>query len=356
MTNEKNKIKRVLAIETSCDDTSVAIVEKEGWVSSMRTLSQDSKHEPFGGIVPEIAHRNHSFHLLFLIEECLKETKLDWSEISGIAVTSRPGLIGSLLVGLLTAKTLSLAKKVPFIAVNHLEAHLLASFLRDKEFNPSLKLSFPFLALIVSGGHTLLCYAKALGVYEVLGSTLDDAAGEAFDKFAKMLGFKFPGGAKIDQLAKNSKANSSAFYFPRPLYSADHLNFSFSGLKTGALRLLSTLSSEEKEKNLHSLCASFQKALVDTLIEKLRKALLKKKCRQFTISGGVSANSYLRARAEALSKENNKTLFLPPIRYCTDNAAMVGYAGLKRMERGEASSQNIKASSTSYSDDFIDQR
>ena len=219
----------VLAIETSCDDTSVALVREDGFVVQCLVANQDLAHKPFGGVVPEIASRNHTLQILPLLDKLLKTTQFSWDQINGIAVTSRPGLIGSLLVGVVTAKTLALLHNKPFVGINHLEAHLLAPFLFDKERSKAEALKFPFLALAISGGHTQLYSVSEVGEYVVLGRTVDDAAGEAFDKFAKHLGLGFPGGMRVDRIAKGG--HHSAFTLPRTMVKEEGYNFSFSGLK-----------------------------------------------------------------------------------------------------------------------------
>ena len=343
-------IERVLAIETSCDDTSVAIVNRQGEVLSLVSASQDLEHEPYGGIVPEIASRNHSIALIPLIEEALKKAHLKWSDIQGLAVTNRPGLVGALIVGLMTAKTLAQAKNLPLIGVNHLEGHLLAPFLRDAQQKPPEEFDYPYVGLAISGGHTSLYYIQGLGDYQILGTTRDDAAGEAFDKFAKMAGLGFPGGVKVDQLSQ--KGNAKAFEFPRSMIHEDHFDMSFSGLKSAAQRVLEKMSSEEIEKNLPDLCASFQEAVVDVLLAKLERAARFYKSQRVILTGGVSANSRLRTRAVELAQKKRWTLVIPPIRYCTDNAAMIGYVGVLKLNQGQRSDLNLGPSPSSWDGDF----
>ncbi len=340
----------VLGVETSCDDTSVSLVRKDGFVLSLCSANQDLVHRPFGGIVPEIASRNHTEYLLPLVEKALEEANIGWDKVEGLSVTSRPGLIGSLIVGLVTVKTLALSKKLPFIGVNHLEAHLLAPFLQDELYQPPEGFDFPFLALAISGGHTHLYQVRALGDYLVLGQTVDDAAGEAFDKFAKMLGLGFPGGVQVDRLAQQGRPE--AFRFPRPKAKEDNLDFSFSGLKTAAQRLLAEMSVEEKQQNLADLCASYQQAIVESLLAKLDRAVRSFKPSTVILTGGVSANSRLRELAQKWADSLGLLLVVPPVRFCTDNAAMVAYTGLQRMLRGEVSSQNLAPSPRLYEGDF----
>ena len=342
----------VLAIETSCDDTSVAIVDSTGFVTKCISANQDMAHRPFGGVVPELASRNHTLQILPLIEELFTQGKCNWDSIDGIAVTSRPGLIGSLLVGVVTAKTLAAVKEKPFVGVNHLEAHLFAPFLYDNELSQNHELKFPFLALAISGGHTQLYRVEEFGKSFVLGRTIDDAAGEAFDKFAKHLGLGFPGGVLIDREAQ--KNGDPAFYkIPRTMLKDESLNFSFSGIKSAAIRLVDSLSDEEKLSHRHHLCASFQEAIVDTLMNRLNQAALTQNLKQVVLTGGVSANSRLRSVAQSWAQKNGLQIFIPPVRYCTDNAAMVGYVGAQRLLRGESHSHELAPSASSFPSDFL---
>lgn len=345
------EIKIVLGIETSCDDTSVAIVDYQGKVLSLVSANQDLAHAPFGGVVPEIACRNHTINLLPLIEEAFRKGNLDWSQIDGIAVTNRPGLIGSLIVGLVTAKTLAQTKKLPLIGVNHLEGHIIAPLLRDNEYHPPEDFNYPFVGLAVSGGHTTVYHVQDFGRYEVLGSTLDDAAGEAYDKFAKMLGLEFPGGVKVDRFAQSG--DPKKYDFPRSFLKEPHFNMSFSGLKSAAHRLLQTMTPDEIQKNIPDLCASFQEAVVDVLIAKLDLAVKTKKLNRAIVTGGVSANSRLRHRAQEWAQSKKVQLVIPPLRYCTDNAAMVAYAGIIRLRQGQRHSLELAPSPASIEGDFV---
>ena len=343
-------INKVLAIETSCDDTSVAIVDYVGTVLSLVSRSQDLEHSPYGGIVPEIASRNHTSALLPLIEEALQKANLNWQDIQGIAVTNRPGLIGALIVGLVTAKSLAQTLSLPIIGVNHLEGHLLAPFLRDSEFSPPADFGYPYIGLAISGGHTSLYHIEGLGQYKILGATKDDAAGEAFDKFAKMVGLGFPGGAKVDHEAKSG--NPKAYDFPRSMILDDSLDMSFSGLKSAAQRLVTQLGPDEVKKNLADLCASYQAAIVDVLLAKIEKAAQQLKMKKIILTGGVSANSSLRKRAQEMSQKKNFQLVIPPLKYCTDNAAMIGYAGILRLNQGERHDMRLAPSPQVWDQDF----
>ncbi|MCK6599436.1 MAG: tRNA (adenosine(37)-N6)-threonylcarbamoyltransferase complex transferase subunit TsaD [Bdellovibrionaceae bacterium] len=351
MPNIKNsKIELILAIETSCDDTSVALVNSEGYVVNMLSANQDLAHSPYGGIVPEIASRNHTFNLIPLIDELLTKSQLELKQIQGIAVTNRPGLIGALIVGLTTAKSLSQALGIPLIGVNHLEGHLLAPFVRDAQYTPPSDFSFPFIALAISGGHTSLYLAHDFSKYQIIGRTKDDAAGEAFDKFAKMLGFEFPGGVKIDKLSKGG--NPTTFDFPRSMIFDESLDMSFSGLKSAGHRFVEKNSKNFIEENISDICASFQEAIVDVLIAKLDLACKKFKIKRVVVTGGVSANSRLREKVEQWSYRKKIQFAIPPLRYCTDNAAMIGYVGVNRLNRGEKSEMNLGPSPDFLTSDF----
>ncbi len=345
------QFKVILAVETSCDDTSVAIVRHNGEVCAQVSANQDLEHAPYGGIVPEIASRNHTIQLLPLIESCLKKASMNLNDMDGFVVTNRPGLIGSLIVGLVTVKTLAQSLNKPFIGVNHLEGHLLAPFLRDQDYQPEYEFNEPAVALAVSGGHTSLYEVIQFGKYKVLGHTLDDAAGEVYDKFAKMLGLGFPGGPMVDRLAQ--QAETGKYQFPKALYNEQTLDMSFSGLKSAAHRLLSQLNPETIKLDTPRLCADFQQAVVDVLVYKLQNAAIKTGHKMAILTGGVSANSALRSKATTWAKKNNIKLLIPPLRYCTDNAAMIGYVGIQRLNRGESSDLKLGPSPQLLSGDFL---
>ncbi len=337
-------LKKILGIESSCDDSSVAIVNSNYKVESMFSTSQIKEHSVFKGVVPEIASRTHTKDLLTLVDLCLKQTKYLISDIDGIAVTSKPGLVGSLMVGTVTAKTLALVNDIPFLGVNHLEGHMLSPFLQDCTGNDKQLLSFPFLALIVSGGHSHIYCVKSLTDYKLIGKTLDDAAGEALDKFAQILGLGFPGGAELDKLAKN--VESCNFKFPRPLSKEKSANLSFSGLKAAGSRLVLKLDKTELVKNKPYLAASYQKAVVDTLIQKLKIAQQETNLKHIVVSGGVSANSLLRSELKQWCKNKNLKLSIPAIKYCTDNAAMIALVGYLKMNENLFSNQYLSPVST----------
>lgn len=347
---KNNLIQIVLSVETSCDDTSVALVKADGTVVDQVSASQDLEHAPYGGVVPEIASRNHSVSLLPLIQHLLQKKNISWQNIDGLVVTNRPGLIGSLIVGIMTVKTIAQSYEIPLLGVNHLEGHLLAPFLKDESYQPPLNFSYPYVALAVSGGHSSLYWVRGLGDYIIIGTTKDDAAGEAFDKFAKMAGLGYPGGVQVDRLAKTGDAKK--YDFPRSLILEENLMLSFSGLKSSAQRLLEKMSAEEIKENIHDLCASYQEAIVDVLIHKLQKAALRYNSKRLVITGGVSANSRLRERALEIANNQGYTVVIPPLRYCTDNAAMIGYVGALRLNRGERSDLGLKPSAQNETDDF----
>lgn len=313
------------------------------------TASQDLQHSPFGGVVPEIASRNHSIALLPLIDQALEKSNLSWTDIDALAVTNRPGLIGSLIVGLMTVKALAQSLKKPFIGVNHLEGHLLAPFLKDDSYAPPVEFNYPYVALAVSGGHSSIYWVNDFSDYTIVGTTKDDAAGEAFDKFAKMIGLGFPGGVKVDELAR--QGNRTKYDFPRSLIDDETLMMSFSGLKSAAHRLISKMSEAEIQSEKEHLCASFQEAVVDVLISKIVFAAKKFKTKKIVITGGVSANSRLRERAGLLSQKGY-VLVIPPLRFCTDNAAMIGYVGVKKMNSQLQSAMGLGPLSSSYPEDF----
>ena len=307
----------ILGIETSCDETGIAIynTEKQSIISE-QLFSQASKHAEYGGVVPELASRDHLIKIIPLIKLTLDEAELEFKDLDGIAYTAGPGLRGPLLIGASMAKSLAFSLKIPSIAIHHMEAHLLINLLED----PAPK--FPFLTLLISGGHCLLINAKELGSYDIVGQTIDDAVGEAFDKVSKLLELGYPGGPLIEKLAKSG--DSSAFSFPRPMTNKDNLDFSFSGLKTAVFYALKDTKVINKQIKAN-IAASFQDAVADTLLIKSKKALEETKQIELVIGGGVASNKYIRKKlVEGL--EGNK-IYFPPLERCTDNGAMVAFAG-----------------------------
>ena len=344
-------MKYTLGVETSCDDTSAALVREDGFVSHLLTTDQHFVHQPYGGIVPELASRNHASLLLPLIEQLFKESDLNWKNVSSMAVTNRPGLVGSLVVGLVTVKTLSLILKKPYVAVNHIEGHILSAFLWDKINKKPSELQFPFLALIVSGGHSHLFEVKNFGFYRIIGQTLDDAAGEVLDKFARMVKLDYPGGASVDKMAQSGQRDH--YTFPKVSLKQKGLNFSFSGLKTAAVHLIKKTNPTTNKNTLANLCADFQEAIVDQIMNKLDQTVHQFNFKKVVIAGGVSANSRLRERALLWAKEKNIKLFLPPLQYCTDNAAMIAYTGSKHISHGLFSDSSTNCSPSSLPEDFM---
>lgn len=326
----------ILAIESSCDDTSVAILKDDEVLSNI--VCNQEVHQQYGGVVPELASRDHLKNILPAIDVALKNAHLSLRDIHAIAVTQGPGLIGSLLVGLSAAKSLSLCLNLPLIGVNHLQAHILAHFIRDS--HPHESLSFPFLGLIVSGGHTQLLRVNNFFDYELLGETLDDAAGEALDKAAKMLGLGFPGGPIIDQLAQ--KGHPDSFEFPKAQVKPMH--FSFSGIKTSLLYLIQKekrINPNFVSEQINNICASYQSTVVEMLIDGLKQAIEYTGLKQIAIAGGVSANSHLRAELKKLAEKTQIDIFTLPIKYCTDNAAMIGIVGYYKYQKKLFSDLNI---------------
>lgn len=318
---------KVLGIETSCDETGVAIYDTEKGLLAEKLHSQVEMHAEHGGVVPELASRDHVRYLLPLVRKTLDEAQLSSADIDGIAVTRGPGLIGALLVGYTFAKSLSFAWGCPLIGVHHLEGHLLAPMLEE---NPP---EFPFIALLVSGGHTQLIHAKAIGDYQLLGETLDDAAGEAFDKGAKLMGLGYPGGPEIARHAESG--SPTAFDFPRPMYTRPELNFSFSGLKTAMRTQYQALPQPVSQKQVADLAASYQQAIVDSLVRKVTQAFKQTDEKKLIIAGGVGANRCLREALSTLGKTKGIDVHYPALKWCTDNGAMIALAGALRLAAGE---------------------
>lgn len=332
----------ILGIETSCDETSVAVVEGRR-VRSNIVASQAELHARWGGVVPEAAARQHVERLNPVLQQALDEADITLSAIEGIAVTNRPGLVGALVVGLAAAKALAFALNLPFVGVHHLEGHLYSAFLTE----PDAPIPFPHLCLIVSGGHTELIFVHGHGDYRLLGQTLDDAAGEAFDKAARLLGLGYPGGPAIDRRARQGDPN--AFRLPRAWLEGSY-NFSFSGLKTALrreverLRQKDTIRSEPlDERTLADLCASFQQAIIDVLVAKAVRAAQECKVPVLTVVGGVAANSALQSQMREAADKAHLQLFIPPPHYCTDNAAMIACAGYYRLLAGERADFDLDA-------------
>lgn len=345
--------KYTLGIETSCDDTSLALVDCTGRVLLQKRGTFDEDHRPFGGIVPERASRNHLKVLIPILEKLLEESGLKMSDLMGISVSNRPGLQGSLIVGLVTAKSLSFFYDLPLVGINHLEGHIFSPWLVDLDEKP-LEIIYPHLSLIVSGGHSQLVLVESLGRYKLLGKTLDDAAGEALDKFSNSIGLGFPGGLQVDLAAQ--KGDAFAFSFPKPLINQNDFNFSFSGLKAAGFRKVEDLKNKNKdfsEKLIQDLCASYLESLTEVLVCKTIRALDKFKPKAFCVVGGVSANSILRAKFDRVSDERGLPFYKSKIKYCTDNGAMVAYAGSLRIQNRMYSESNLKTYARSLEGDFV---
>lgn len=323
---------RVLGIETSCDETGIAVYDSEQGLLAHTIYTQTDIHAKWGGVVPELASRDHVRKTLPLVDEVLQKANLSSSDIDGVAFTKGPGLVGALLIGAVLGRTLAYAWNVPAIGVHHLEGHILAPFLEDN--SPQ----FPHLALLVSGGHTELIKVKAFGDYEIIGDTLDDAAGEAFDKTAKLLGLGYPGGAALAKLAE--QGDPKRFTFPRPMVDRPGLEFSFSGLKTFALRTVE--SHELNEQTKADIARAFQDAIVSTLTIKCKRALQQTGYKQLVIAGGVGANVALRASLKELCDKFDANLYFPRMEFCTDNGAMIAYAGCQRLLRGQQDDLSVE--------------
>ncbi|MCK9504027.1 MAG: tRNA (adenosine(37)-N6)-threonylcarbamoyltransferase complex transferase subunit TsaD [Porticoccaceae bacterium] len=329
---------RVLGIETSCDETGVAVYDSELGLLSHALYSQVKVHAEYGGVVPELASRDHVRKILPLIRRVLEESSSSRGSIEGVAYTSGPGLVGALMVGGSVARSLAYAWQVPAIGVHHMEGHLLAPMLEE---NPP---SFPFVALLVSGGHTQLVAVKAIGDYQILGESVDDAAGEAFDKAAKMLDLDYPGGPRLARLAE--KGNAGRFRFPRPMTDRPGLDFSFSGLKTFTLNTVADHKQSDglpDEQTMADIAYAFQDAVVDTLVIKCRRAIEHTGLKTLVIAGGVSANLELRKRLEKSLAKQNANVFYARNEFCTDNGAMIAYAGCQRLLAGQCDDLAVRA-------------
>ena len=331
----------ILSIETSCDETAVAIV-KNRYVCSNIVASQIDIHRQYGGVVPEVASRKHLEMINPCIAQAFEEAGLNWSEIDAIAATCTPGLVGALLVGVTAAKTLAMVKEKPFLAIHHLEGHIYASYLDQPTLKP------PFLCLLVSGGHTNLIHVKDCGEYETLGRTRDDAAGEAYDKVARLLKLGYPGGPIIDKLA--SLGNPKAFPLPEGRISLPEGGFhpydsSFSGLKTAVLRLTQKLEEKGQTLPINDIAASFQNTVVRSLTKRTIRCAVDNNLTNIVVGGGVAANKGLRAFLSQKAEENNLKVYFPPLNLCTDNAAMIGCAACDHFERGHTSSLTLQVQS-----------
>jgi len=330
----------ILGIETSCDETAAAVVADDKRILSDAVLSQIEDHRPFGGVVPEVAARAHLELIDGLVDQAMKEAGIGFDDLDAIAATGGPGLIGGVLVGVMTAKAIAAVKKLPFIAVNHLEGHALTARLTDD-------LDFPYLLLLVSGGHCQLLAVEGVGQYRRLGTTIDDALGEAFDKTAKMLGLGFPGGPAVEKVAEDG--DRTRFELPRPLKGRDGADFSFSGLKTKVRQTIEALPPGNlKQQDVADLCASFQAAAEDILADRTTNAMAifqaaYGKQTALVVAGGVAANKPIRERLKRLAQEKGFQFIAPPANLCTDNAAMIAWAGIERLKLGMTDSLDFQA-------------
>jgi len=324
---------RVLGIETSCDETGIAIYDSEKGIIADVLHSQIELHSQYGGVVPELASRDHVRKIIPLIHKALDKAQLEAGQIEGIAYTKGPGLLGALLVGSSVGRSLAYAWEIPAIGVHHMEGHLLAPMLEE---NPP---EFPFVALLVSGGHTQLIAVKGIGQYTLLGESIDDAAGEAFDKTAKMMGLSYPGGPALAKLA--AQGNAGRFRLPRPMTDRPGLDFSFSGLKTAALTCWQ--KSDQSPQTRADLAYAFQEAVVDTIAIKCRRALEATGMPRLVIAGGVSANTHLRQQLTLLGEKLNAQVYYPRPAFCTDNGAMIAYAGCQRLMAGQQQDLDFSA-------------
>lgn len=324
-----------LAIETSCDETSVAVMKDGREIMSNTISTQIEIHKRFGGVVPEVASRKHLESINKIIDTSLKEAGVTFDDIDNIGVTYGPGLVGALLVGISAAKAIAFALDKPLIPVNHIEGHIFANFIAHKELEP------PFTCLVVSGGHTHLVYVADYGEYQLLGRTRDDAAGEAFDKIARALGLGYPGGPIIDELAKTG--NPEAITFPRAFLEDGSHDFSFSGLKSAVLNYINSSKQKDVAINVNDVAASFQKAVVDVLVEKTVRAAREKNTNTIAIAGGVASNEYLRNAMGERCEMENIALKYPPRILCTDNAAMIGCVSYYNFKKGKLADLNLNA-------------
>lgn len=325
----------ILAIESSCDETAAAVVKNGREILSNVIYSQIDLHTLYGGVVPEIASRKHIDKINQVVSKAIEDSKMELKDMSAVAVTYGPGLVGPLLVGVSFAKAMAYAAKLPVIGVHHIEGHICANYIANKELEP------PFMCLVVSGGHTHLVKVADYGEYEILGRTEDDAAGEAFDKVARAIGLGYPGGPKIDRVSKSG--NPEAIKFPRAKVGGSEYDFSFSGLKSAVLNYLNTASMNNEKIVTEDVAASFQQAVIDVLVGHSMEALDRYNFKKFAIAGGVASNSSLRAAFEEACAQKGVEFFLPPPILCTDNAAMIGSAAYFEYKRGTRSGLDLNA-------------
>lgn len=323
---------RILGIESSCDETGIAIYDSEQGLLAHRLYSQVKLHADYGGVVPELASRDHVRKTIPLIEQCLADAGLTGLQLDGIAYTAGPGLVGALLVGACIGRSLAYAWQIPAVEVHHMEGHLLAPMLEAE------RPEFPFIALLVSGGHTMLVRVDGIGQYQILGESIDDAAGEAFDKTAKLLGLDYPGGPRLAMMAEQGEP--SRFTFPRPMTDRPGLDFSFSGLKTAAAVTIAKEGDDPQTKA--DIARAFEEAVIDTLLIKCKRALQEQNCKTLVMAGGVSANKRLRQRVAEMMAKLRGQVFYPAPEFCTDNGAMIAYAGMQRLQAQQTIGLSVK--------------
>ncbi|WP_339861548.1 tRNA (adenosine(37)-N6)-threonylcarbamoyltransferase complex transferase subunit TsaD [Paremcibacter congregatus] len=342
---EKESQIRVLGLESSCDETAAAVVDGAGCILSNVVLSQIEEHKPYGGVVPEIAARAHIDHMDRLIEQAMTEAGCELGDLSAVAATSGPGLIGGVMIGMMTGKAIAAAKQIPFLGVNHLEGHALTVRMTDQ-------VRFPYMLLLVSGGHCQILVVRGVGNYQRLGTTIDDAAGEAFDKTAKILGLGYPGGPAVEAAAQ--QGDESRFKLPRPLKGKPGCDFSFSGLKTAVRREVEKLGDTITQQDMYDLAASFQRALCDSILDRMRHAVEIYQKQEglaqadggphvLVVAGGVAANSYLKSNLQQLCLDSHFMLVAPPPALCTDNGAMIAWVGVERFKLGQRDGLDLAA-------------
>ena len=327
----------ILAIETSCDETSASVIKDGNDVLSLVISSQIEEHQKYGGVVPEVASRKHMENISAVVNSAVKQAGINFQEIDAIAVTKGPGLVGALLVGVSYAKGLALSLNIPFVGVHHIDGHISANYITYRQLKP------PYLSLVVSGGHSLIAECLDYGEYVILGTTRDDAAGEAFDKGARLLGLAYPGGREIDELSK--KGDKTKIEFPRAKLKGNQLDFSYSGVKTALRQYVTKIGEEQVQRNISDIAASYQEAIIDVLVNNTKQALLKTKHKVLSIAGGVAANSRLRRAMQDMCDSINVTLYLPELIYCGDNAAMIAIAGYYMLKKKNFGDLNMNAQS-----------
>lgn len=325
----------ILALESSCDETSAAVIRDGRQIASLVISSQIQDHQKYGGVVPELASRKHVESISYVVQAAIKDAGVSFASLDAVAVTQGPGLVGALLVGVSYAKALAAAHQLPLVGVHHLDGHISSNYITHPSLEP------PFLTLVVSGGHTLLVECSDYGRYKIIGTTRDDAAGEAFDKGARLMGLPYPGGRLIDDLAKGG--NPDAIRFPRAKLQGNPMDFSYSGVKTALKQYIDKITSEQMQQDIHDIAASYQEAVVDVMLDKVRLALEHTGEHKLALAGGVAANSRLRDRMVALCESTQTQLYLPELRLCGDNAAMIGTAGYYQLIQGGSAGLDMNA-------------